>query len=62
MIRVQGPRETDFYYKETVLDLFTVSYFVEGELVYSFEIKELPNLKQYWEENLAHLYPNVKFI
>lgn len=60
MIRVQGPRDQDFYYKPKHRTEYSVQYWLDGVLVETIDTVCEPDPQALWRENFAQAYPGVE--
>jgi len=57
-IRVHGPRDDDFYYKNIREDCFYTIFYLNGEPIICYKTRALPDTKQLWNLEMAAQYPN----
>jgi hypothetical protein len=60
MIKVQGPRTQDYYYKTAHSPEYTVEYWLDGVLIEQIDSDVMPNASALWRDNFAHQYPGVE--
>lgn len=58
MIRVQGPRLQDSYYKTNDKNIY-VEFSINGESIIAYKCAQEPNYVELWREEMAQLYPQV---
>lgn len=65
MIRVQGPNEEDFYYREIPRESYTVQFAINNQIVYQEELDYNPSrseLEIIFEKNVKTVYPDIELV
>jgi hypothetical protein len=57
-IRVQGPLDNQFYYKNIQEDCYYTVFYLNGEQIICYKTEEVPDTKQLWNLEMAAQYPN----
>lgn len=58
MIKVQGPRDEDFYYKTNDKNIY-VEFHINSQPIIAYKCAQEPNYVELWREEMAQLYPLV---
>lgn len=58
MIKVQGPRDQDSYYKVNDTNIY-VEFHINNQPIIAYKCSEEPNYVELWREQMAAVYPEV---